>query len=391
MSEHVSRITAPWTRAAGFGGWEITRPTIPAGWANPIIALLAVVAIVGAVVVNPAAHPLLVSAVAAVAAAAMTVVRRLEDAAERMIVVLGEDHPAARVAQVVRTRRPAFAFAEVGPARVRRAATWDEAARLVASSAGAELVFAGSAYAPAVRLLDGSGRPAAIVTGVEAIQSRLGLVPLDLVGQDRWFRQLGAVRPLDAVHAAAKRGVDIAAAVVLGLLVLPLIPLVALAIRLESPGSVLYSQTRVGLGGRHFRIFKFRSMRQDAERDGARWAQAGDSRVTKVGRVMRLTRIDELPQLWNVLKGEMTLVGPRPERPEFTATLEQEIPHYGKRLAVKPGLTGWAQVRFRYTSSVEDTARKLEYDLYYLKHASLLLDLRILVATIGVVLRKAGC
>jgi exopolysaccharide biosynthesis polyprenyl glycosylphosphotransferase len=276
-------------------------------------------------------------------------------------------------------------------AETRTAATWAEALRVVATRRTRAVVLAGSPVAPEVQVRDVVGRRPAILTGLEAIQRQLGIVPLDLVGQDRWFLQLGAVRPLTGAHAVTKRILDIGVAVGLGLLVLPLLPLIALAIRLDSAGPVFYSQTRVGLGGRLIRIYKFRSMRQDAERNGAVYAQAGDPRVTRLGRFMRLTRIDELPQLWNVLKGDMTLVGPRPERPEFTVLYEKHIPAFAARYTVKPGLTGWAQVRYQYASSAEDTARKLEFDLFYLKHTSLWLDLRILFETIGVVLRKAGC
>jgi len=331
---------------------------------------------------------------ATAAALVLAVGRRLEEQTARVVVVLGADRPAARVADAIRAhRRSALpTIGERAPAvEIRRVASWGEAVRVVADAQRAEVVFAGSAYAPSAPVLDPAGRRLTVVTGVEAIQRRLGLVPLDLIGEDHWFRQLGSVRPLASFHRAVKRALDIVVAICLGLLVLPLIPLIALAIRFESAGPILYSQTRVGLGGQLFRLYKFRSMRQDAERDGAKWAQAGDPRVTRVGRFMRLTRIDELPQLWNVLKGEMTLVGPRPERPEFTTMLERELPDYAKRYAIKPGLTGWAQVRYRYTSSVQDTARKLEYDLYYLKHASVALDLRILLETVRVVLRKAGC
>ena len=132
-------------------------------------------------------------------------------------------------------------------------------------------------------------------------------------------------------------------------------------------------------------------MRQDAEKNGAAWAKVGDARVTRVGRFLRLTRIDELPQVWNVLRGDMTLVGPRPERPEFTSLLEAEIPSYAERHQVKPGITGWAQVRFRYTSSVRDAEAKLEYDLYYVKYRSLGLDLRVLLQTVLVIIQMRGC
>jgi lipopolysaccharide/colanic/teichoic acid biosynthesis glycosyltransferase len=216
-------------------------------------------------------------------------------------------------------------------------------------------------------------------------------VPLKLV-------DLHGVRPAGGwtssggrLYEGLKRTVDLAFSLGLGLLVLPFVPLIALAIRFDSPGTIFYSQQRVGLNGKIFRIVKFRTMRQDAERNGAVWAQVGDSRVTRFGRFMRLTRVDELPQLWNVLKGEMTLVGPRPERPEFTSMLEEQIPDYAGRYAVKPGLTGWAQVCYRYASSVRDAEAKLEYDLYYVKYASLTLDIKILFRTIFVVLKMRGC
>jgi lipopolysaccharide/colanic/teichoic acid biosynthesis glycosyltransferase len=172
--------------------------------------------------------------------------------------------------------------------------------------------------------------------------------------------------------------------------VIPLLPVIALAIRADSPGPVFYRQRRVGQNGREFQIIKFRSMRTDAEQNGAVWAQEGDPRVTRVGRFMRRVRIDELPQLWNVIRGDMTLVGPRPERPEFTSLLQSELPGYAHRHSVKPGLTGWAQIRYRYASSVQDTAKKLEYDLYYVRHRSLLFDIKIMFLTIPVILHMRG-
>lgn len=401
MSENATRLQPAWPArdsvpASGSAikhlRERLTTMPAPGAFDTSVAgAVLAVIMIASAADGDVETRSAVVALVATLAAAVMVVARWIEQTASRVVVILGDDQPAARVAAAIRAERRPFALGGGRPVAIRRAESWAEATRLVAVSNCRELVFAGSAYAPSAPVVDAAGRRPAILTGAEAIQRRLGIVPLDLVAQDRWFRQLGQTRPLAAAHAAIKRGTDVIVAVVLGAVVLPLIPLVALAIRLESPGPIFYSQTRVGLGGRPFRLFKFRSMRQDAERDGARWAQAGDARVTRVGRIMRLTRIDELPQLWNVLKGEMTLVGPRPERPEFTAILEREIPHYAKRHTVKPGLTGWAQVRYHYTSSVADTARKLEYDLYYLKHASPALDLRILLETVRVVLRKAGC
>lgn len=187
-----------------------------------------------------------------------------------------------------------------------------------------------------------------------------------------------------------KRALDVGASIFLLLCTCPIMLLTALAIRLESPGPIIYSQRRVGLFGKDFTVYKFRSMRTDAEKNGAVWAMKADPRVTKVGRILRKTRIDELPQLWNVLKGEMSLIGPRPERPEFVRELEQEIPFYSLRHAIKPGVTGWAQVCYPYGSSVDDSRRKLEYDLYYAKNMSILLDIRIILKTIGVILFPKG-
>ena len=187
-----------------------------------------------------------------------------------------------------------------------------------------------------------------------------------------------------------KRVLDLCAAFILLVCTSPIMLLAALAVRLESPGPVIYSQRRVGLFGKTFTVFKFRSMRNDAEKNGAVWAMKSDPRVTKVGKFIRKTRIDELPQLWNVLKGEMSLIGPRPERPEFVEELEKEIPFYSLRHAVKPGVTGWAQVCYPYGSSVDDSRRKLEYDLYYAKNMSLLLDIKIVLKTIGVILFPKG-
>lgn len=193
------------------------------------------------------------------------------------------------------------------------------------------------------------------------------------------------------LRTSIKRLFDILGASVLILVSLPVMALGALAVRLESPGPILYRQERIGLNNRPFNVVKFRSMRTDAEKDGVpRWATAGDSRVTRVGKVIRKLRVDELPQLFSVLKGDMSLVGPRPERAFFVDKLVQEIPFYAVRHSVKPGVTGWAQVRFQYGSTVEDTAEKLQFDLYYVKNHSLFLDLVVLFETVGVVLTGKG-
>jgi sugar transferase (PEP-CTERM system associated) len=194
-----------------------------------------------------------------------------------------------------------------------------------------------------------------------------------------------------AIRTIVKRIFDIAASTTLSVLSAPIMILTALAIRLESPGPVIYRQERVGRGGRTFTVLKFRSMRLDAEKDGvARWAAAGDPRVTRVGRLIRKLRIDELPQLLNVVRGEMSFVGPRPERPGFVAALKEQIPFYDLRHSVKPGLTGWAQVRYSYGASVDDARTKLQFDLYYVKNHSLFLDILILFETIRVVLFREG-
>jgi exopolysaccharide biosynthesis polyprenyl glycosylphosphotransferase len=174
-------------------------------------------------------------------------------------------------------------------------------------------------------------------------------------------------------------------------LVSPLLPFIILAIKLDSPGAVLYRQLRVGLDGKHFYCFKFRTMRPDAEADtGATWATDNDPRITRVGRFLRLSRLDEIPQLWCVLKGDMAFVGPRPERPEFVDRLILKIPHYRLRHMVRPGITGWAQVRYRYGNTDDDAREKLQYDLFYLKNASVGLDLLIMFQTIKIVLLGRG-
>jgi len=193
------------------------------------------------------------------------------------------------------------------------------------------------------------------------------------------------------VRVFVKRLFDILSALLLLVALSPVMLVTAILIVLDSGFPVLFGQERVGQGGRVFRVLKFRSMRTDAERDGKpRWAAANDDRVTRVGRVIRKLRIDELPQLINVLRGDMSLVGPRPERPYFVDQLATEIPFYAARHSVKPGVTGWAQVRYHYGASLEDAVQKLQYDLYYVKNHSLFLDVVILFETVGVVLTGAG-
>jgi sugar transferase (PEP-CTERM system associated) len=191
--------------------------------------------------------------------------------------------------------------------------------------------------------------------------------------------------------SAGKRTLDIVAAAVGVIVLSPIMLLTALAVRLSSPGPILYHQRRVGQHGRLFTVHKFRSMRSDAEAGtGAVWARSNDDRVTRVGRFLRRTRLDETPQLFNVLIGEMSFVGPRPERPEFVSQLSDSIPFYGLRHGVRPGLTGWAQVRYTYGASVEDALEKLQYDLFYIKHLTLAFDLFIIFLTMKTVLLRRG-
>lgn len=188
-----------------------------------------------------------------------------------------------------------------------------------------------------------------------------------------------------------RRGLNFAMALAGTVLSLPLLPFVVLAVKLDSPGPALYRQQRVGRGGVVFYCYKFRTMRVDAEADtGATWATDDDPRITRVGKFLRSSRLDEIPQLWCVLKGDMHFVGPRPERPEFVEWLSKEIPYYGVRHVVRPGITGWAQVQYKYGNTLEDAREKLQYDLFYIKNASLGLDLLIMFQTIKIVLLGRG-
>ena len=220
-------------------------------------------------------------------------------------------------------------------------------------------------------------------------EKRLGQIRVDFVNAG-WLI-FGEGFNQGAVRTSVKRVFDVICSTALLLLATPIMLLAALCIKLDSRGPVFYRQERVGANGSTFMVAKFRSMRTDAEVDGTpRWASAQDDRVTRVGSVMRRLRIDELPQLFNVLTGEMSLVGPRPERPYFVDQLTREIPYFAVRHSVKPGVTGWAQVRYQYGATVEDSQEKLQYDLYYVKNHSLFLDIVVLFETVGVVLTGKG-
>jgi sugar transferase (PEP-CTERM system associated) len=195
---------------------------------------------------------------------------------------------------------------------------------------------------------------------------------------------------MSATQQLFRRLLSFAVSIIALVICLPFLPIITLAVRLSSPGPIFFSQTRVGKRGQLFTAYKFRTMRQDAEAQGAVWASKDDPRVTSIGRFLRMTRLDEIPQFWNVLRGDMAFVGPRPERPEFVQWLSQEIPFYDLRHMIRPGITGWAQVRYQYGASLDETKRKLEYDLYYVKHQSIGLDLLIMFETIKTILLRRG-
>ena len=330
----------------------------------------------------------------------------------RRVVLIGPDAAVARLAAAISARYhgffevaavlPATALATPGDAVL--PAEWVAGRRIWGAIIAGEAVDA----IPARQLLRAqAGRGMRLFTDADFCERRLHQIVVargtDAVpaaqdqDQDRGQAQAGHWAGAEwrgpaagALAAALRRSFDVALSLGLLVFTLPLMLLTALAIKLDSAGPVLYRQERVGLSGRNFTLLKFRSMRLDAEQREAVWAASGDPRVTRVGGIIRLVRIDELPQLLNILRGEMSFIGPRPERPHFVAQLERELPFYADRLLVKPGLTGWAQVNYPYGASVEDARAKLSYDLYYVKHRSLLLDLLILLGTVRVVLFQRG-
>ena len=221
------------------------------------------------------------------------------------------------------------------------------------------------------------------------MERETGRVDLDTVNPS-WLIFSDGFSSGRAISSAMKRLFDIFASLLLLVATAPMIVLFALLVKLDSRGPAFFRQTRVGLYGQNFNLIKLRSMRVDAEANGAQFAQHNDPRVTRVGRLIRKLRIDELPQAWTVLKGEMSFVGPRPERPEFVSDLEDKLPYYAERHMVKPGITGWAQINYPYGASIEDSRHKLEYDLYYAKNYTPFLDLLILLQTLRVVLWNEG-
>ncbi len=227
-----------------------------------------------------------------------------------------------------------------------------------------------------------------ILSGIEFYEELTGKILVNNMNPDWLIYSEGFQK--EKITLLAKRLMDFSVSLAGLILALPIIIISALIIKLESPGPVLYSQERVGQGGKTFWIYKFRSMSCDAESNGPVWAQEDDCRITRFGSFIRKTRIDEIPQLWNIFKGEMSFVGPRPERPFFVEKLKKKLPYYSLRHNIKPGLTGWAQISYRYGASEEDALRKLEYDLYYIKNLCFRMDLLIAFQTIKIILFQKG-
>ncbi|OQW43969.1 MAG: sugar transferase [Proteobacteria bacterium SG_bin5] len=320
---------------------------------------------------------------------------------KRRIVVLGAGARAQRLKQLA--QRPGAGFVVVGyvamseanrviPEAIARDAIYNLADHVVLLNAS-EVVLALEERRNSLPLKD---LLRIKTTGVHVneistfLERETGRVDLDSVNPS-WLIFSDGFSSGRMLSGVFKRLFDVIASILLLVLTLPLILVTAIAIKLESKGPVFYRQRRVGLFGQGFDIVKLRSMRQDAEVAGkAVWAEKDDPRITRVGRIIRKLRIDELPQAWSVLKGEMSFVGPRPERPQFVEDLEQQLPYYAERHMVKPGITGWAQINYPYGASIEDARQKLEYDLYYAKNYSPFLDLLILLQTIRVVIFPEG-
>jgi sugar transferase (PEP-CTERM system associated) len=243
---------------------------------------------------------------------------------------------------------------------------------------------------PVDELLECKIRGIDVIDSATFFERQTGKVRLDMLSPS-WMIFSDGFR-VGSVKAALKRIFDLTVSLLLLALVWPIMFITAIAIFIESKGkgSIFYRQVRVGELGRHFGVIKFRSMYMDAEKNGAQWATKNDSRITRVGKFIRKTRIDELPQLYNVLKGEMSFVGPRPERPEFVEQLAEKIPYYNERHMVKPGVTGWAQICYPYGASEDDSREKLQFDLYYVKNYSLFLDFTVLFQTAEVILWGKG-
>jgi len=310
----------------------------------------------------------------------------------RRIIVIGDGKRASRLGALIRQQRGGFfelASAPIG-FPIQPADTAGLLERLRSESIWGVVIAAAPPHTlPMPELMACKLHGIRVYDDISFWEHHLGRIDLENIEPERLLFADGFAS--GPVESAIRRLFDVVASAALLVLALPLMMLTALAVKIDSPGPVFYCQERVGLYGRGFTLFKFRSMRIDAEAEGApRWAARKDPRITRVGAFIRLTRIDELPQLLNVLRGEMSFIGPRPERPHFVEQLEAVIPFYRERASVKPGITGWAQVNYPYGASVDDARAKLTYDLYYVKNRSLFLDLLILISTIRVILFQEG-
>lgn len=320
----------------------------------------------------------------------------------KRVLILGTGVLAMRVAEVLRLQkaRPVSVVgfltdvqSQVGMrlAEAKIIGTYDQLAKIADELLVEAITICledGRAILPVKTLLDLKTAGIEIVDGHRAYEDASGRLSIDFLRPSalifaEGFKQRYVTRVIKRLFDVLLSSCGLVA-------LLPLFLVVAILIKVDSPGPVLFRQIRVGLAGRPFLIWKFRSMQVDAEKSGARWAQVDDPRITRIGRWLRKNRIDELPQLINVLRGEMSLVGPRPERPMFVHDLRTVIPYYDIRHTVKPGVTGWAQVKFRYGASIEDSHMKLQYDLFYVKNLSLFLDLNILFRTVSVVIFGKG-
>ena len=319
---------------------------------------------------------------------------------KRRIVVLGAGARARRLLAL--SNRPDSGFVIAGfvdmgdaPSEISQAvprSSIGDLGKFVDRNAGGEVVLALQERRnalPLKDLLNIKTRGVDVSEFGSFLERQTGRVDLDTLNPS-WLIFSDGFSSTQALSSAFKRVFDVFVSALILLLTFPVILLFAALVKLESRGPALYRQTRVGHYGAPFEIIKLRSMRQDAEKDGAQWAQQNDPRVTRIGRFIRLVRIDELPQLWTVLTGRMSFVGPRPERPEFVAELDRELPYYAERHVVKPGITGWAQINYPYGATREDAREKLEYDLYYAKNYSPFLDVLILLQTVRVILWPEG-
>ena len=307
---------------------------------------------------------------------------------QRSVLVLGAGSRADRIRELA--RRKGVSFRVVPDARARQ--TIPDLGRFVDEIGASEVVLALEERRnslPVKDLLRIKTRGLHVIDFSGFIERETGRVDLDTLNPS-WLIFSDGFSSTRLASSISKRVFDIVVSLLLLGLTFPVLVLFAILIKLESPGPIFYRQTRVGLYGQTFEVVKLRSMRQDAEKDGPKWAAENDPRVTRIGRIIRTVRIDEIPQAWSVLKGEMSFVGPRPERPQFVAQLEEMLPYYAERHMVKPGITGWAQINYPYGASTEDARQKLEYDLYYAKNYSPFLDLLILLQTARVVLWPDG-